>query len=197
MSTSISIFPFSQIECKGAMQAISETFMKLSGVDSIDIKIAIHNENRDGIMRWMDGSEIIRRIDNVWYSVWEINYIKAGALLDISLPYVSCKENFESIPPVLSVFEIAFKKNAMLLLQICTAFGFAKSMGRKSVFHTGDFGWFVGLYETPPCVYENKALVGEYDFYIPMSLIDNMPAAKKVNSMDQAVLNFFETYRLT
>ena len=97
-----------------------------------------------------------------------------------------------------SVSNIGLRAGAQLLLEISAALGLAKAMGNDCIFQIGDFSWLVGEHKTSPHTnydedMERDGFVDEYD--IPLKLVDALPDAESVDTIEQAVSNFLKTYK--
>lgn len=194
MSTSLEIYPFRKASKVLLRSAISEYLIKFTGLEGFNIDIAIHNEAGDGQMRWLNADESLGHTKSSWYSIWENNYVKAGAMVN-TIEVGSVVENTIKFPsPLVSVSDIRLKPNSMLILQLCAALGLAKASNNKCIFHSGDFGWVAGLHKTSPHTSGSEELQREgyvSEFDIPLSLIDEIHTSDRTESIDQAVLKYF------
>jgi hypothetical protein len=194
MSTSLDIYPFSKASKLLLCSAISEYFNKLTGLEGVNIDVAVHNEAGDGQMRWLKADESLVPAKRSWYSVWENNHVKAGAMVSTIEVGLVVENSIKYPSPLVSISDIRLKPNSMLILQLCAALGLAKASNNDCIFHSGDFGWVAGLHKTSPHTSRNEELQREgyvSEFDIPLSLIDEIRNSDRTECIDQAVLKYF------
>ena len=198
MSTSLSIYPFKSIAVQQAHINIEQYFAKLSGLQGADVCFVTDDRLNIPNLRRLPDDHCIDNYPDFRYNICERNYVKSGAIFIIMNPE-NIVQNVEKYPSCLaSVSNIGLRSGAQLLLEISAALGLAKAMGNDCIFQIGDFSWLVGEHKTSPHTnydedMERDGFVDEYD--IPLKLVDALPDAESVDTIEQAVSNFLKTYK--
>ena len=198
MSTSLSIYPFKSIAVQQAHINIEQYFAKLSGLQGADVCFVTDDRLNIPNLRRLPDDHCIDNYPDFRYNICERNYVKSGAIFIIMNPE-NIVQNVEKYPSCLaSVSNIGLRAGAQLLLEIGAALGLAKAMGNDCIFQIGDFSWLVGEHKTSPHTnydedMERDGFVDEYD--IPLELVDALPDAEPADTIEQAVSNFFKTYK--
>ena len=198
MSTDLDIYPFKKISVKDACINIEKYFTKLSGLQGADVRLMTKDAQSQSGFRRLDDNFIIDYYKDAWYDICECKYMAVRVDLLILEPQGEVQKPALYPSFLASISGIRLTERTQLFLEICSALGLAKAMGNECIFHAGDFSWLVGKHKTSPHTnYDEEMLrdgyVNEYD--IPLKLVDALPDAEPVDTIEQAVSNFFKTYK--
>ena len=198
MSTSLYVYPFRSITVQDACINIEKYFSKLSGLQGADVCFVTQDAQSPSGLRRMPGDHCIDNYSDFWYSICEYKYANTGVALIIVEPEKIVQKP-ELYPAMLAgIVDMRLRIGPQLFLEICAALGLAKAMGNDCIFQSGDFSWLVGEHKTSPHTnydedMERDGFVDEYD--IPLELVDALPDAEPADTIEQAVSNFFKTYK--
>ena len=146
----------------------------------------------------LSNDQIINNHSDLGYTIWECKYAKTGMNLIMMEPEGVVGNPVLYLSLLLAIPDMRLRVGGQLLIEICAALGLAKAMGNDCIFHSGEFSWLVGRHKTSPHTnYDEDMLrdgyVNEYD--IPLKLVDALPDAERVDTIEQAVSNFFKTHK--